>query len=93
MSDPIDKNKLTTFDVEYLFTRIRAKSVGETAKTGLKCENCEHPNEVIIPIEEIKIDVPDIDSKIEMKINKIFIRVFSLSIPVKLLIFPKTSTG
>ena len=53
VTEPLDKNKLTTFDVEYLFTRIRAKSVGETAKTGLKCESCEHPNEVIIPIEEI----------------------------------------
>ena len=32
IQDTIDKNKLTTFDVEYLFTRIRAKSVGETTR-------------------------------------------------------------
>ena len=69
VSEPIDKNKLTTFDVEYLFTRIRAKSVGETVKTGLKCENCEHANEVVIPIEDITINVPDVDSKIEIADN------------------------
>tara|TARA_B100000902_G_C27121663_1_gene818978 strand:+ start:214 stop:915 length:702 start_codon:yes stop_codon:yes gene_type:complete len=69
VTEPLDKNKLTTFDVEYLFTRIRAKSVGETAKTGLKCESCEHPNEVIIPIEEIKVDVPDIDNRLEIADN------------------------
>ena len=69
VSEPIDKNKLTTFDVEYLFTRIRAKSVGETAKAGLKCESCEHPNDVIIPIEEVKINVPDIDNKLEIADN------------------------
>ena len=69
VSEPIDKNKLTTFDVEYLFTRIRAKSVGETAKAGLKCESCEHPNDVIIPIEEVKINVPDVDNKLEIADN------------------------
>jgi|TARA_B100001094_G_scaffold125884_1_gene121992 hypothetical protein len=69
VSDPIEKNKLTTFDVEYLFTRIRAKSVGETVKAGLKCESCEHPNEMVIPIEEVTIDVPDIDNKLEIADN------------------------
>ena len=28
--DKIDTNKLATFDLEYMFTQIRAKSVGET---------------------------------------------------------------
>ncbi len=69
VSDPIDKNKLTTFDVEYLFTRIRAKSVGETVKAGIKCESCEHSNDVVIPIEDVIIDVPDIDGKIEIADN------------------------
>jgi len=29
---------LTTFDVEYLFTQIRSKSVGETSEINIKCE-------------------------------------------------------
>ena len=44
----IDKKTLTTFDVEYLFTQIRTKSVGESAKFNLKCEKCEEDNEIKI---------------------------------------------
>ena len=64
IQDTIDKNKLTTLDVEYLFTRIRAKSVGETTKVGLKCSECETSNDAIIPIEAIQIEVPEIESKV-----------------------------
>jgi len=32
VQDDLDTKNLTTFDVEYLFTQIRSKSVGETAK-------------------------------------------------------------
>jgi len=66
VQDPIDKNKLTTFDVEYLFTRIRAKSVGETTKVGLKCSECDTANDVVIPIEAIQIEVPDVASKVSI---------------------------
>ena len=62
----IEKSKLTTFDVEYLFTRIRAKSVGETTKLALKCTECETPNETVIPIEDITIDVPKIANKVKI---------------------------
>ena len=57
--DNIDMNKLTTFDVEYIFTQIRSKSVGEKSHIGIKCSNCEETNEVTINVEEIKIEVPD----------------------------------
>ena len=32
IQDTIDVSKLTTFDVEYMFTQIRSKSVGEKVK-------------------------------------------------------------
>ena len=35
--EDLDIKQLTTFDVEYLFTQIRSKSVGETSKIGMKC--------------------------------------------------------
>ena len=44
--DKVDPNKLCTFDVEYLFLKLRAKSVGEITKVGLKCEKCEKPTDV-----------------------------------------------
>ena len=37
----IDVHALTTFDVDYLFTQIRGKSVGERVDVKLKCQSCE----------------------------------------------------
>lgn len=37
--DNIDANKLATFDLEYMFTQIRAKSVGEIIELILPCDN------------------------------------------------------
>jgi hypothetical protein len=59
VSEDIERNKLTTFDVEYMFTQIRSKSVGETSKVSIKCKECDHSNEVVIPLESIKINMPD----------------------------------
>ena len=35
------KSKLTTFDIEYMFTQIRGKSVGESIEVKTKCSECE----------------------------------------------------
>jgi hypothetical protein len=37
--DTIDVNKLATFDLEYMFTQIRAKSVGEIIELIFPCDN------------------------------------------------------
>ena len=55
----IDKKTLTTFDVEYLFTQIRTKSVGESAKFNLKCEKCEEDNEIKIDLDKVVVTFPD----------------------------------
>lgn len=63
--DKVDANKLTLFDIEYMFAKLRSKSVGETSKVTLPCSKCEHTNEVTINIEELKTsEMPD--SKIEL---------------------------
>ena len=66
VQNDIEKDKLTIFDVEYMFTQIRAKSVGETSKVGIKCKHCETSNEVSIDVSSIKIDVPKISNTIEL---------------------------
>jgi len=53
---PIDTRSLATFDIEYIFTQIRGKSVGETANVMMKCVKCEGETEVQIPLDDIKID-------------------------------------
>jgi hypothetical protein len=55
IADDVDVKKLTTYDVEYLFTQIRAKSVGETTKVGVNCQSCNEANEVVINIDSIEV--------------------------------------
>jgi hypothetical protein len=38
--DQINVNDLATFDLEYVFTQIRAKSVGEIVELNLLCDTC-----------------------------------------------------
>lgn len=58
ITDKFDASKLTTFDVEYLFTQIRAKSSGESVRIRLACTECEELNEVAIQLDELKVKVP-----------------------------------
>ena len=48
-----DVNKLTTFDVEYIFLQLRSKSIGETTKINLKCKECGTENHVSVNLNEI----------------------------------------
>jgi hypothetical protein len=45
---------LTTFDIEYLFIKLRSKSVGESSTINLSCESCKEPNEHVIDLESIE---------------------------------------
>ena len=66
LEDNINVKSLATFDVEYMFTQIRAKSVGETTDIMISCKNCETNNKVNIKLDEIKIEVNKEDQTIEL---------------------------
>ena len=66
LEDDINVNTLATFDVEYMFTQIRAKSVGETTDIMISCKNCETNNKINIKLDEIKIEVNKEDQTIEL---------------------------
>lgn len=68
VSNKINFNKLATFDVEYIFTQIRSKSVGESSTVNLTCGQCGESNEVAIDLNDIKINLND-QSKI-IKLNE-----------------------
>ena len=53
----VNPQKMTTFDVDYAFTQIRAKSVGETAELTIDCEKCDTANEVTLNLENINVDL------------------------------------
>lgn len=58
----INLKTLSTFDIEYLFLQIRAKSVGEISTIQIKCNSCETYNEVAVPLEQVQVDTADIKS-------------------------------
>lgn len=64
--DDIPRNSLTVFDVEYLFTQIRAKSVGETSTINMTCSECSEDTQVTVNIGDITIDVPDVETLIPL---------------------------
>ena len=53
----IDLSKSPTFDVEYLFLKVRGKSVGETMNINVICPDDEvTTTEVQIKVDDIKVD-------------------------------------
>ena len=62
----IDTGKLATFDVDYIFTQIRSKSVGESNDVIIKCTNCQHENQITINLNEITIDIKKKDMMIQL---------------------------
>jgi|TARA_R110002153_G_scaffold227211_1_gene379941 hypothetical protein len=58
--DEVNVSKLTSFDLEELFLRLRAKSVGEKAEVNLKCGACTAKTPVEVNLDEIKMsDMPE----------------------------------
>ena len=70
----IDVDKLPSFDIEYLFLQLRAKSVNNLVELQYQCENvitstlddgttsqkkCHAPVKVVIPVDEIAIITPE----------------------------------
>lgn len=49
----VDTSKIPMFDLEYIFTQLRAKSVGESVQVGMKCPSCNHTNEVSVNLENV----------------------------------------
>jgi len=55
-TDVKDVDKLSTFDIEYLFLQIRTKSVGESVDVSITCpDDGETEVKVSIPLDEIKV--------------------------------------
>lgn len=57
---------LATFDIEYMFTQLRAKSVGETSTVLVSCKECDEQNEYSIDLEAIQVEVPKNNNVIKL---------------------------
>ena len=73
ISRGIKVDKLSTFDIEYLFLNIRGKSVGENVEVLITCPDDEKTQvPVMIPLDEIKIQKhPDHNKDIKLDDNLI----------------------
>ena len=58
VESPIDANKLATFDVEFIFANLRAKSVGEGIDIEPECsaKDCESTQQIKINIDKVTVE-------------------------------------
>lgn len=69
IKDEVDTEALATFDLEYIFLQLRAKSVGEIVELLLKCESCVDDPKAVAPVN---IDLTKLEvTKGENHTNKI----------------------
>jgi hypothetical protein len=66
LTEGVDVSNLATFDVEYLFLKLRGKSVGEVIdlKIGHAESECTHRSDVSINLDDIEIQGEVSDGKI-----------------------------
>lgn len=53
----IDVGTLPTYDIDYMFTQIRAKSVGEKIDLSIRCPACSAENPISVDLDSVKIEV------------------------------------
>jgi len=65
-NNKVKVNDLTTFDLEFIFLKLRAKSVGENVTLYLPCaqDTCKQRNEVIVNLDDVQCPVNETDEKI-----------------------------
>lgn len=64
----INIGKLPIFDLEYLFLKIRSKSVGETSDLSFKCSHCETKNDYQIDLEDVQVQ-GEIKKEVNIKVT------------------------
>ena len=62
----VSVDQLATFDVEYMFTQVRSKSVGENSNILVKCSKCGEDNSYVVNLEELVIDISNQDNVIDI---------------------------
>lgn len=64
--DDINVDELAMFDIESLFLALRSKSVGERIDLKIKCEECNHMNDIQIDFDDVEIPSVDKEDKVIM---------------------------
>jgi hypothetical protein len=62
VQDEIDLDKLATFDLEYIFTQLRAKSIGELVDLLINCDTCTDEkavSKVQVDLTTLSVEIPE----------------------------------
>jgi phage FluMu protein Com len=51
----VDPDTLASYDLEYIFIKLRAKSVGEISTIGIKCNECETVNNIDVDLDKVTV--------------------------------------
>jgi transposase-like protein len=65
--EKIKVDDITPYDLEYIFLKLRSKSVGETSTIKIKCPECGEYNSVDVNLEKVEVVYPT--EKVEPKIQ------------------------
>lgn len=52
----VDPNDLTAVDMEWLFLKVRAVSIGESSKISVKCEQCDFSTPVELNLNDVVVE-------------------------------------
>ena len=63
----IDKEKLSSFDTEYVFLNIRSRSIGEKVKIKLVCNKCQDELPTEIDLSKLEIERESVDHEIKLR--------------------------
>jgi len=69
LTNDVDVDSLATFDLEYLFLRLRAKSVGEVIELRLKHRegDCKYVHKYDLNLEDVKVKFDnELDNKVQL---------------------------
>lgn len=70
IQDNVDVDELATFDLEYIFTQLRARSVGEVAELIFYCDTCQDDNakvKIAFDLTKLKVEKnPDHTNNIKL---------------------------
>ena len=71
----VNVDNLTVFDMEYVFLKLRSKSVGEVSKIGVKCGECSTLNDIEIQLDTLEVSKPTEDKSVVMITDKIGVKL------------------
>lgn len=62
----VDVNRLASFDIEYIFMKLRSVSVGETVEGTIKCKNpdCKANIDILLNLNDVKAPEPVKDANV-----------------------------